>query len=81
MRILDRLDILNTNDLGIFMMKFKTKQQQATSLIFIGCMLAFNSAIMKAQGPATGSLKLMTALGGIGCGIAGLVLQMQVKKD
>jgi hypothetical protein len=66
---------------SIFRMQFKTKQQQASSLLFISCMLAFNSAMMTAKGPLTSGLKIVTALGGVGCCIAGIVIQTQAKKD
>jgi hypothetical protein len=63
------------------MMELNKKQQLATTLIIIGCIASFNSSTAKVSGPATSAFKIITGLGGAGCCLAGIVLQMQSKKQ
>jgi hypothetical protein len=63
------------------MMKSTKKKQLATSLLLFGCMMSFFSFTTKAQGSATSTLKIIMGLGGAGCCIAGLVLQIQGNKS
>lgn len=62
------------------MKEIDKKQQRATMLIIAGCILSFHSSTAKAQGPATSALKIFAGLGGAGCCIAGMVLQLQPPK-
>jgi hypothetical protein len=71
---------LNFNPSNLFMKEQKDDRQATTKpkpqvnyLLVIGCVIAVQSAMMKAQGPATSALKIVSALAGAGCCIAGWV--------